>query len=67
MKLFLNESPILFDGAMTITQLLKQQKISAERGVALAVNGNVVPKSKWDDFELLDQAEVLLVQATQGG
>ena len=37
------------------------------RGVAVAVNGEVVPRGKWPRTELTDGARVEVVMAVQGG
>ena len=40
---------------------------SVPRGVAVAVNGEVVPRSRHADYELTDGARVEIVTAVQGG
>jgi sulfur carrier protein len=37
------------------------------RGVAVAVNGEVVSRGRWDDTELPDGARIEVVSAIQGG
>jgi sulfur carrier protein len=37
------------------------------RGVAVAIDGEVVPRARWDDVALADGARVEVVQAVQGG
>ena len=37
------------------------------RGVAVAIDGEVVPRGRWDDRALEDGARVEVVQAVQGG
>lgn len=37
------------------------------RGLAVAVDGEVVARARWDDTELADGARVELVGASQGG
>jgi sulfur carrier protein len=37
------------------------------RGVAVALDGEVVPRGRWDDIPLLDGQRVEVVQAVQGG
>lgn len=37
------------------------------RGVAAAVDGEVVPKARWKDTQLADGQHVEVVQAVQGG
>jgi sulfur carrier protein len=37
------------------------------RGVAIAIDGEVVPRTQWDTTSLADDARVEVVQAIQGG
>lgn len=37
------------------------------RGVAVALDGEVVPRGRWDDVMLHDGQQVEVVQAVQGG
>jgi sulfur carrier protein len=37
------------------------------RGVAVAVDGEVVPRAAWDSFTLRDEARVEVLTAMQGG
>ena len=37
------------------------------RGIAVAVDGEVVPRDRWDDTVLADGQRVEVVQAVQGG
>ena len=37
------------------------------RGVAVALEGEVVPRGRWDDVELAEGQRVEVVQAVQGG
>jgi sulfur carrier protein len=38
-----------------------------EKGIALAIDNKVIPKNKWQSFELSDQMKVTMIRATQGG
>ncbi|MCL2100264.1 MAG: sulfur carrier protein ThiS [Fibromonadales bacterium] len=37
------------------------------KGIAIAVNGCIVPNSKWPSFTLQNGDKILVVQAAQGG
>lgn len=39
----------------------------AARGVAIAVDGEVVPRAGWETFMLVDNARVEVLTAMQGG
>jgi sulfur carrier protein len=40
---------------------------SDSRGIAVAVDGEVVPRGQWQDVELADGQRIEVVQAVQGG
>jgi sulfur carrier protein len=48
--------------------VLERVGVSANaRGVAVAVDGEVVPRAGWDTFELPEGAHVEVLTAMQGG
>ena len=50
----------------TVSELLRLRG-ARERGSAVAVDGDVVPRGEWGRCELVDGASVELVHAVQGG
>ena len=55
------------DGA-TIADLLADLGVDADaRGVAVAVDGEVVPQGQWPAFAVADGSKVEAVTAVQGG
>ena len=46
---------------------LVAELIAAQRGVAVAVNGTVVPRSTWADVDLADGDKIEVLTAAQGG
>lgn len=46
---------------------LVDERVAARRGVAVAVDGEVVSRATWDDIELSEGARVEIVGAVQGG
>ena len=51
----------------TVAGLLKEQGMLCRRGVAVAVNGEVVPASGWHARELAPGDEVEIVKPVGGG
>ena len=49
-----------------LQDLLTQLKIS-EKGIAVAVNNQIVTKNDWNRCELSEGENVLIIRATQGG
>ena len=57
-----------FAGEQEITSLLRDMGIQFdEKGVALAVNGEVVPRAEWSSVRLAAGDHVEVVRAVQGG
>jgi sulfur carrier protein len=51
-----------------LTAVLAQLGVSPQaRGVAVAVDGEVVPRARWDALILHDEARVEVLAAMQGG
>jgi sulfur carrier protein len=68
MKIVLNgEARELADGA-TLTDAIAASGVADERrGVAVALDGEVVRRGEWDATVLADGARVEVLQAVQGG
>jgi sulfur carrier protein len=65
--IFVNGEPRDRDGA-TIAELLADLGVEDRaRGVAVAVDGEVVPRAEWPERRLADGARVEALSAMQGG
>jgi sulfur carrier protein len=51
----------------TIAQLLDGLDVDGERGVAVAVDAEVIPRGEWETFAVADEARVEVLVAVQGG
>ena len=52
----------------TVAAALARMDLAPDaRGVAVAVDGEVVPRARWDSFALGDDARVEVLTAMQGG
>jgi sulfur carrier protein len=60
------EPHALQDGA-TVAEVVHALVESAERGVAVALDGEVVPRSVWSQTRLTDGQHVEVLRAVQGG
>lgn len=68
MKVVLNgERRDLADGATVRAAVTATGAPSEGRGVAVALDGEVVPRRRWDDVPLREGQRVEVVQAVQGG
>lgn len=66
MRITVNGTTRELDAPVTLGALVDQQ-VADRRGVAAAVDGEVVPRADWDDRTLADGAAVEIVGAVQGG
>lgn len=66
MNLILNGSPTLVGPGATVASLVAALPFDA-RGVAVAVNLELVPRSRWATTELADNDRVEVLTAAQGG
>ena len=67
MQLILNGTAITTT-AVNLHSILQEQGLEPERsGIAVAVNGEVVPRSQWPVYELHDGDVVEIITAMQGG
>ena len=57
----------LDDGATIRSAVTATGAPSEGRGVAVALDGEVVPRGRWDDVPLHEGQRVEVVQAVQGG
>jgi len=55
------------DGATVAVAVEASGASSDGRGIAAALDGEVVPRDRWSDTELADGQHVEVVQAVQGG
>ena len=67
MTVLVNESPKEVPEASVLAHLLRDLEVECERGVAVAVNGNVVSSEGWQGTQLFSSDRILVIQATQGG
>jgi sulfur carrier protein len=68
MRVVLNgEAMLLADGATVESALATLELPAAGRGVAVAVDAEVVPRGEWATRELSDGARVEVLRAIQGG
>jgi len=67
MVLFINNQKKEFSDRLSVVQLVQNLQLQSGRGLALAVNDQVVPKSEWETYSLNELDKVTIIRATQGG
>jgi len=67
MKVLINGENHIFTEELSITALLVHFKVRSEKGVAVALNFKVVPKTRFDDTIVVEGDQVDIIHATAGG
>lgn len=67
MNISVNDQVRSIDAAATLLDLLRHLALDERRGVAVAVNDTVVPRTEWPARALAEADRVLVIQAAQGG
>ena len=53
--------------AVSLIRLLEEIHLPNRKGIAVAVNEQVVPKSDWVKHQLQENDKIMIIKATQGG
>ncbi|WP_238007819.1 sulfur carrier protein ThiS [Dactylosporangium sp. AC04546] len=67
MHLVVNAVASTVDDSITVADVVHQLAGPDPRGVAVALNGDVVPRSRWADTHPSDGDHVEVLTAVQGG
>ncbi|MCE7063708.1 sulfur carrier protein ThiS [Dyadobacter sp. CY326] len=67
MEININGQLSEFSGPISVQELLSELFPDHAKGIAVAVNQSVVPKSAWPVHVLQPHDQVMLITATQGG
>jgi sulfur carrier protein len=65
--IYVNDQARSLTASTNVVALVRELGLSERKGIAVAVNGNVVPRGRWADHALCADDRVLVIQATQGG
>ena len=67
MEVHVNNKLYAVQPGTTIAALLQFIQLSAQKGIAVAVNNQVIPKTHWDNQPLSAADSITIIRATQGG
>jgi len=67
MEIIINGQSREFSEPLSVQQLLSDLFPEQAKGIAVAVNQSVIPKSAWSVHSLQPHDRVMLITATQGG
>lgn len=51
----------------SLTLLVEDLFGDKTKGIAIAVNQNIIPKTEWQNTVLKEQDKIMIIKATQGG
>ena len=66
MTIYINQNAHTTENTLLLA-VLKEIGINVTEGIALAVNQNVIPRAKWQDFSVMENDKITIIRATQGG
>jgi len=67
MTIHVNDQPRQVDASAKLADLAAELGLADRKGVAIAINDEVVPRSSWPVRALAEGERILVIQATQGG
>ncbi|MES2566820.1 MAG: sulfur carrier protein ThiS [Bacteroidota bacterium] len=67
MEITLNDKQHTVSENTTLYNLVFTQLGDKHKGIALAVNETVIPKSQWEHHFIKSNDHILIIKATQGG
>ncbi len=67
MVVHINGQELTLPAAASVSDALTAWNVNARKGVAVAVNGNVIPATQWADHVLSHNDKLMIIKATQGG
>lgn len=67
MNITINKDPKTIGTDSRLLQLLKDVKLLYQKGIAIAVNDQVITRDNWELFQLKENDKITIIKATQGG
>ncbi len=67
MNIFVNDKAQEVNTQANIGDLLTSLNLASQKGIAIAINNNVIPRTEWNTHTLREEDKVMLIRATQGG
>jgi sulfur carrier protein len=68
MNVTINDIPVeLNNSTPTLEDVVLYSGVKDFKGLAVAVNNSIVPKTKWNTAQLNENDNITIIRATQGG
>lgn len=65
--IYINDKAHVFEQEQSLHDLFFNLNMDVAKGIAVAVNNKVIPRSEWNDYRVNKSDKLLLIKATQGG
>lgn len=67
MEVQVNHKSQQIEEGTTLNKLLHNLGFEESRGLAVAINNEIIPKVQWNDHSLQSSDQITIIRATQGG
>ncbi len=67
MIVYINDDSTEIKEDTTLQTLIDTTIIKRKKGIAVAVDNQVIPRNQWEHYYLKDESKIVIIQATQGG
>jgi sulfur carrier protein len=67
MIISVNNKPLELSSTENINSVLQRLQFNHAKGIAVAFNNKVIPKSSWEDHLIKENDNITIIRATQGG
>ena len=67
MTISVNNQTLEVEAKTMLSNVVFQQLGENSKGIAVAINGQVIPKTSWQETVVSENDDILIIKATQGG
>lgn len=67
MEILINNQKQTITENTTLQAIVNAQLGDKQKGIAIAINDTVIPKSNWETHIIQSNDKILIIKATQGG
>jgi sulfur carrier protein len=67
MQVLINNQFYAFDENSSLENVVAQLQLEDASGIALALNEEIIPRSKWNETILSDEDKIIIIGAVAGG
>ena len=67
MEVYINQELKTISENSSLFSLLETLDLHEKKGIAIAINNSVIPKSTWNGHQLQSNDKITVITATQGG